>query len=171
MAKYVYMRIIRRTRNRRQAYVLMLVGIICLLLAWLVHPDQGAVPIGVFVLGLGMLLSTALNPYRLLIAACLTTTLGFAVFLVFRGWADVLTAYILGLGVGLLAVAFAVRRGLVGKGAMSPAIFVIGVGIVEYLLAKHMTPAGFIPFMLSLWLPGIVLPILGVLYWLTSSRV
>lgn len=171
MAKNAYIRAIRRMQNRRQASLLVLFGIICLLLAWLVHPNTGVAPIGVFVLGLCMLVSVALNPYRIVIAACMTTTLGFAVFLVFRGWADVLTAYILALGVGLLAVAFAARRGLVGRGALSPALFVIGVGIVEYLLAKHMTPEGFIPFMLSLWLPGILLPILGVLYWLTGARV
>lgn len=168
MQKTEYVRVVRQTRNRRQAGVLLLFGVICLLLAWLLHPDY---PIGVLVFGLGMLLSLTLNPYRLGIAACLTTALGVAVYLVFRGLAPVLPAYILALGVGLLGIALLGRRGYVGKGALSPSIIVIGVGIIEYLLTKNLTPAGFIPFMLSLWLPGIGLLVLGLLYWLTSARV
>ena len=82
----------------------------------------------------------------------------------------VFPVYILALGIGLLIIALAARRGYVGRGALSPAIIVMGVGIIEILLAKHLTPANFIPFMLSFWLPGLGLLALGVIYFLANLR-
>ncbi|GCE16974.1 hypothetical protein [Dictyobacter kobayashii] len=159
------------TRQRRQAYTLFLLGIIFLLGAWLVQPSPAKYPVGVLLLGVGMLIAALINPGRLVIASCLTTAIGIAVYFTFTGQLPgnlVFPVYILALGIGLLPIAFAARRGYVGRGALSPAIIIMGVGIIEILLAKHLTPAGFIPFMLSLWLPGLGLLILGVIYFLTS---
>lgn len=161
------------TSQQRQAYVLLLLGIISLLAAWLLHPDPIKYPLGVLFLGVGMLIATLFNPGRLVIASCLTTAIGIAVFFTFTGQLPgnlVFPVYILALGIGLLAIAFADRRGYVGRGALSPAIIIMGVGIIEILLAKHLTPAGFVPFMLSLWLPGLGLLVLGIIYFLTNLR-
>jgi hypothetical protein len=82
----------------------------------------------------------------------------------------VLSSYIVAIGVGLLAIAFATRRGYVGAGAVSPALIVLLVGVVEALLAANLTPPGFISFMLSFWLPGLGLLVLGLIYLFANWR-
>ena len=67
---------VTRAKNLYQAYVLLLLGIIFLLLAWLLHPSTSEYPIGVMMLGIGMAIAALLNPYRLVIASWLTTLLG-----------------------------------------------------------------------------------------------
>jgi hypothetical protein len=159
----------RPINQQRQTYALLLLGIILLLGAWLLHPNPFDYPVGILLLGVGMLISSLLNPERLVIASSLTTAIGVAVFLAFKGLIpgnQVFPAYILALGIGLLVIAFAARRGYVGRGAISPAIIVIGVGLIEALLAGHLTPPGFIPFALSLWLPGLGLLVLGIIYFM-----
>ncbi|HEY7414617.1 MAG TPA: hypothetical protein VH593_05460 [Ktedonobacteraceae bacterium] len=158
------------TRALRQALALLLLGIICLLIAWLLHPTY---PIGVLVLGLGMLVAVLFNPHRLVIAASLVTAVGLAVFLFFSHALpgnQVLSSYIVAIGIGLLAIAFATRRGYVGAGAVSPALIVLLVGVVEALLAANLTPPGFISFMLSFWLPGLGLLVLGLIYLFANWR-
>ena len=54
---------------------------------------------------------------------------------------------------------------------MTPGLIVVAVAIVEFLLAEHLTPGNFVPFMLSLWLPGIGLLIPGLIYGVVSIRV
>jgi hypothetical protein len=96
-----------------------------------------------------------------------------AVFLTFKHiipGGQILAFFLLAIGIGLLAIAQAAQRGYVGKGARSPAILVLIVGIVELLLARGLTPAWFIPFMLSLWLPGIGLIVVGLIYLLVNGR-
>ena len=73
-----------QANNRFQAFVLLLLGLLFLVLAWLVHPSTKDYPIGVLMLGVGMLLASALNPHRLVSAGLLVTLLGLAVFLAFR---------------------------------------------------------------------------------------
>ncbi len=161
------------TADRRQVYALLLFGIISLLGAWLLHPNPADYPIGVFVLGIGMLIASLLNPYRLIIASSLTTAMGIAVYLAFRGLlpgGQIFPAYILALGIGLLAIAFAGRRGYVRPGAISPAVIVIGIGLIEVLLVGGLTPPALIPFALSLWLPGFGLLVLGIIYFLIGRR-
>ena len=155
------------TRQQRQVGALLVLGIVLLLAAWLVHPSSAQYPVGVFLLGAGMLVSSLLNPHRLIIASSLTTAIGVAVFLGFKGLipgSQVFPAYILALGIGLLVIALAARRGYVGKGALSPACIVIGVGLIEVLLVGRLTPPGLVPFALSLWLPALGLLLLGVIY-------
>src|SRR6266566_7731174 len=65
----------KRTKSRLQAFLLLMLGVFCVLAAWLLHPNAYAYPVGVFLLGLGMLLAAALNPYRLVIGGILTTLL------------------------------------------------------------------------------------------------
>ncbi len=161
------------TSQQRQAYALLLIGIILLSGAWLLHLNPYDYPLGVFLLGVGMLISVLFNPARLVIAGCLTTTIGIAVFLGFKGLipgGQIFPVYILALGIGLLAIAFAARQGYVGQGAISPAMIVLGVGLIEILLVAHLTPPGFIPFALSLWLPGLGLLLLGTLYFFISRE-
>src|SRR2546423_15322413 len=95
---------VTRAKNLYQAYVLLLLGIIFLLLAWLLHPSTSEYPIGVMMLGIGMAIAPLLNPYRLGIASWLTTLLGIRVFLSFihRIPGDqAFPAFILGMGVAL----------------------------------------------------------------------
>ena len=74
------------SKNNRylQAYVLLILGFLCLLAALLLHPSTIGYPIGVLVFGTGMLIACVINPYRLVIASFLTTALGIAVFLFFK---------------------------------------------------------------------------------------
>jgi hypothetical protein len=173
MLKRYSVRATARANNRFQAFVLLLLGLLFLLLAWLVHPSPKDYPIGVLMLGAGMLLACALNPYRLVCAGLLVTLLGVATFLTFKPLIpgnQVLAVYILAIGLALLGIAIMARRGYVGSGAVTPGLIVVAVGIIEYLLAARDTPANFIPFMLSLWLPGVGLLVLGLIYLLMSIR-
>ena len=161
-----------------QAYVLLFLGIVCLLAALLIHPSTSEYPVGVMIFGLGMLIACIVNPYRLVIASFLTTALGIAVYLFFKHLIpgnEVFPEYIIAMGIGLIGIALMARRGYVGAGALTPGIFVLGVGIIEYWLINgysigSLTPERFITFMLSFWLPGIGLTLLGFTYLLISTR-
>ena len=161
-----------RAKNVQQAYVLILLGIVFLAVAWLLHLNPYAVPVGVFLLGIGMLAASLLNPSRLGSASWLTTFLGIATFLTFKHLipgSQILAIHLLAIGLGLLAIAFMARKGYIQAGAVTPALIVVGVGVIEYLLTVNLTPRNFIPFMLSLWLPGFGLLVLGIIYLLTSG--
>jgi hypothetical protein len=162
------------THNVQQAYLLILLGIVFLLAASLLNLNPYTYPLGVFLFGAGMLVAWLFNPSRLGAASWLTTLLGIAVFLAFKRLipgSQVLAIYILAIGLGLLAITFMARQGYIHVGAITPSLIVIAVGVIEYMLATNSTPSNFIPFMLSLWLPGIGLLVLGVIYLLTSGRV
>jgi len=161
-----------------QAYVLLFLGIVCLLAALLIHPSTNEYPVGVMIFGLGMLIACIVNPYRLVIASFMTTALGVAVYLFFKHLIpgnEVFPEYIIAMAIGLIGIALMARCGYVGAGAFTPGIFVLGVGIIEYWLINgysigSLTPERFITFMLSFWLPGIGLIILGFTYLLISTR-
>ena len=160
-----------RTDNRRQAYVLLLLGFIFLIVAWLGMFNSYSV--GVLLFGLGMLGAASLNPRRFLPAGWLMTMLGVAAFLMFRRYipiSQVLTAHLLAIGLGLLGIAWMAHRGYIGTGVLTPGLFVVGLGIVEFLQAAHLTPTTLVPFALSLWLPGFGLLVLGLFSLVTSGR-
>lgn len=162
---------VTRARDRRQALLLLLFGIVCLLVAWLVHPSTTTYPIGVLVLGAGIFIAALVNPYRLMIAGWLTLLLGIAVFLFFGGHisgAQAFPAYIVAIGLALLGIAVMGKRGYVKAGAVSPGLIVLLVGIIEVLLVAGRTPSNFVPFMLSLWLPALGLLVLGLIYLVVS---
>jgi hypothetical protein len=161
-----------------QTYVLLILGFVCLLIALFLHPTTSEYPVGVMIFGFGMLIACIVNPYRLVIASFLTTALGIAVYLFFKhliAGNEVFPEYIIAIGIGLIGIALMARRGYVGAGALTPGIFVLGVGIIEYWLISgysigSLTQERFISFMLSPWLPGIGLTILGITYFLISTR-
>jgi hypothetical protein len=162
---------VTRARSRRQALLLLLSGIICVLVAWLLHPSTATYPIGVLVFGAGIFLAALLNPYRLMAAGWLMLLLGIAVFLFFSGHisgGQVFPAYIVAIGLALLGIALMGRRGYIKAGAVTPGLIVLAVGIVEVLLVANRTPSNFVPFMLSLWLPAIGLLVLGLVYLIAS---
>ena len=155
----------------RQAYMLLLSGVVFLGIAWLGILNSSS--LGVLLFGLGMLGAALFNPRRLLSIGWLTTSLGVAPFLMSRHYipdSQVLTAHLLAIGVGLLGIAWMARRGYVAAGVLTPGIFVVGVGVTEYLQAAHLTPSTLVPFALSLWLPGFGLLALGLLVLATSGR-
>lgn len=105
----------KRTKSRLQAFLLLLLGVFCVLAAWLLHPNAYAYPIGILVLGLGMLLAAALNPYRLVIGGILTALIGIAVFLSFKPVIPVLrgqdlVTFLLAVGLALLVIALFCHR-------------------------------------------------------------
>ena len=163
-------------RNSRwQSFALLLFGIIFLLLAWLRPLDYHAYPAGVLLFGLAMLVAAMINPYRLIIAGFLVTLVGLAVFFSFKPVFSFLKGqdlalFVLAIGFGLFGIALMARRGYIGVGAVTPGLIIIIVGVIEYLLAANLTPNGFVPFFLSLWLPGIGSLILGVIYLFASIR-
>jgi len=178
MSSKISPRVLSKNNMYLQAYVLLISGFACLLAAWLIHPNTSEYPVGVMIFGFGMLIACIINPYRLVIASFLTTALGIAVYLFFKhliAGNEVFPEYITAIGIGLIGIAFMARRGYVGAGALTPGIFVLGVGIIEYWLIDgysigSLTPERFISFMLSLLLPGIGLTILGFTYLLISTR-
>ena len=164
---------IARANRIRQTYTLLGLGVVFILAALILRLNPYAYPVGVFLFGIGLLIGSLLYPPRLMIAVSLVTLVGLTVFLTFKHIIpgnQILAFFILAIGVGLLMIALAAQRGYVGKGAISPALIVLVVGFVELLLAHGLTPPGFIPFMLSLWLPGIGLIVVGLLYLLTNGR-
>src|SRR6266700_7133275 len=99
-----------RANNRRQAYVLLLLGVIFLAVAWL--GMLNAYSIGVLLFGLGMLGVAPLNPRRFLSAGWLMTSLGVATFLMFRQYiqaSQILAAHLFAIGLGLLGIAWMAR--------------------------------------------------------------
>jgi hypothetical protein len=171
-------RMLSKNKMYLQAYVLLLLGFLCLLAAWLIHPSASEYPVGVMIFGFGILIGCIINPYRLVIASFLTTALGIAVYIFFKHLIpgnEVFPEYIIAIGIGLIGIAFMARRGYVRAGAVTPGIFVLGIGLIEYWLISgynigSLTPDRFIAFMLSLWLPGIGLTLLGTIYLLASMR-
>ncbi len=158
---------VTHARNLRQSYLLIALGVICLLVAWLMHPSTGSFPLGVLALGAGLLVAGLINPYRMMIGGCLGTLVGIAVFLFFSHRIpgnQVFPAYIVAIGVALICIGLMGRRGYVKAGAISPGLIVLGIGIVEVLLAANLLPSGFLPFVLSFWFPGIGLVLAGLFY-------
>jgi hypothetical protein len=159
----------RHSNSHRQAYVLLLLGVIFLAVAWLGMLNTYS--LGVLLFGLGMLGTARLNPRRFLSAGWLMTSLGVATFLMFRHYipdSQVLTAHILAIGLGLLGIAWMAHRGYIGAGALTPGLFVVGFGVIEYLQSAHLIPSTFVPFVLSLWLPGSGLFALGLISLATT---
>jgi hypothetical protein len=178
MSTKISQRIISKNTIYLQAYVLLILGFVCLLVALLIHPTTSEYPVGVMIFGFSMLIACIINPYRLVIASFLTTALGIAVYLFFKHLIpgnEVFPEYIIAIGIGLIGIAFMARRGYVGAGAVTPGILVLGVGIIEYWLISgytigSLTTDRFITFMLSLWLPSAGLLLLGLTYLLLSMR-
>jgi hypothetical protein len=161
-----------------QAYVLLILGCVCLLVSWLIHPNTSEYPVGVMIFGFGMLIACVINPYRLVIASFLTTTPGIAVYLFFKHpipGNEVLPEYMIAIGIGPIGIAFIGSSGLCwGRSSHS---WHPRIGSWDYrILADHwytigsLTPDRFIAFMLSLWLPSIGLLLLGLTYLLLSMR-
>jgi hypothetical protein len=161
-----------RVTNRRQAYALLLLGVVFLFIAWLGILNPYA--LGVLLFGLGMLAVAPLNPRRYLSAGWLTTSLGVATFLMFRNYipaSQILAAHLLAIGLGLLGIAWMAQRGYTSRGELTPGLFVVGVGVTEVLQAAHLTPSPLVPFALSLWLPGSGLFVLGLVALMTSGSI
>ncbi|HEX6480231.1 MAG TPA: hypothetical protein VF043_15440 [Ktedonobacteraceae bacterium] len=161
-----------RVNNRRQAYALPLLGVVFLFIAWVGILNPYA--LGVLLFGLGILGVAPLNPRRFLSAGWLTTSLGVATFLMFRKYipdSQILTAHLLAIGLGLLGIAWMARRGYRSAGELTPGLFVVGVAVSEFLQAAHLTPSPLVPFVLSLWLPGSGLFVLGLVALVTSGRI
>ncbi len=167
MVKTIPERAIARSMGSIQIYILLLLGLFCLLGAWLLQLNPFAYPLGLLLFGIGMLVAAAFNPYRLLISGIMITLIGLAIFFAFKP----LIPYsggllILAIGLGLLALAVMTRRGYVGPGAFTPAVIVIIVGLVEYSPASHFLPSTFVATVLSLWFPGVGLLLLALIYFL-----
>src|SRR6516164_8536098 len=96
-----------RSDNLRQGYLLLILGIVCLLAAWLIHPNTSEYPIGVMIFGFGMLIASIINPFRLVVASFLTTALGIATYLFFKHLipgSEIFPVYIIAIGIGLIGI-------------------------------------------------------------------
>ncbi len=173
MVKRLSIRANSRLNSRRQALTLLIFGIICLLLAWLLHLNPFVYPIGVLVFGLCTLFAFVFNPYRLAVVSWIMTFIGIEVYFVYNHTIpgnQILGTFIVAAALGLAAVAMMARRGYVKAGALSPA-FIIGIiGILEYLINARVLPFNDLAFPLSLWFPGIALLLFGAFYLLPARR-
>lgn len=176
----------RPRRKRLQAYVLLILGIISLIAAQVLHLNPFAYPIGILVFGVGLLIAFFFNPRHLAVASWMLVFIGLEIYLLFKNVIpgnQTLSTFVFAIGLGLLTVMILSRLGFVGKGAISPVIFVLIFGILEYLLAARLLTTSFaslgfsglinadsaLPtnafnFLLSLWLPGIGLILFGLYY-------
>ncbi|GAC1397274.1 MAG: hypothetical protein NVS4B12_26880 [Ktedonobacteraceae bacterium] len=172
MAKIVEFSTIQQATNRRQAYTLLTLGVVFLVLAWILHPNPLTYPLGLFLFGVGMLIGAFFNPYRLMISGILVTLIGASIFLAYKQsiLPDAGNLIVLAIGLGLVGIALAARRGYVTTGPLTPAVIVILVGLVEYGPTAHYLPSGAAPFILSLWFPGLGLLLLGLVYFFISRR-
>ena len=172
MARIVATPSISQTNSRRQAYVLLVLGVLFLLFAWLLQLNSFAYPLGLFLFGVGMLIAAFFNPYRLMIAGILVTVIGASIFLAYKHTIipDAGNSIVLAIGLGMVGIALTARRGFVTAGAMTPAVIVLLVGLVEYGPTGHILAPLAAPFILSLWFPGLGLVILGLIYLLLTSR-
>lgn len=200
-AKQVAVRTTGRANKRRraQAIVLLILGVVILVVAgvlsFVLHRSTNGYPVGVLLFGVGLLVAATLNLDRLVSAGLLITMVGVAVFLSFGGAKlipgglvpaipgnQILVFYILALGLGLLGIALMARRRYVGRGSVTPALIVIGVGMIEYFViaapmlphfipfGTYLTSSNVVAFGLSLWLPGIGLFLTGLVYLVLSFR-
>ena len=99
-----------QAHNRRQAYILLLLGGVFLALTQL--RVLSPYPVGELLFGLGMLVASVLNPSRFMVAGWLASSIGVATVLIFGHFipADqVLTAHILAIGMGLLGITWMTR--------------------------------------------------------------
>ena len=172
MAKIVATPTILQTKNRRQAYVLLVLAILFLLFAWLLQLNAFAYPLGLFLFGVGMLIGAFFNPYRLMLGGILVTVIGASIFLTYKHTIipDASNSIVFAIGLGMLGIALAARRGYITAGAITPAVIVLLVGLVEYgPIGRYLAPPA-APFILSLWFPGLGLLVLGLIYLLVDSR-
>jgi hypothetical protein len=154
-------------RNAFQAYILLGLGVIFLIGALFLRLNPRTYPIGLFLFGLGLLVAALINPAHLVIAGLFYTLVGaafaFSRFLPFDN-----ALLIIASGLALLGIAFTARKGYIGVGALTPGLFILLVGIIQY------PPTGIArllaPFILSLWFPGLGLLVLGLIYWFWSTR-
>ena len=177
MSKAFSARPFARFTNRRQAYILLLLGVIFLIAAVIVHLilriSPFTYPLGILLLGVGLLIAMVFNPRRLAVITWITIFMGLEIFLLYKNLiagSQTLSTFVLAIGLGLLGVALMGKREDVKAGAISPAILVILIGVVEYLLAAHQLPSFFVPFFLSLWLPAVGLLLFGLYYLATVGR-
>jgi hypothetical protein len=159
------------TNNHLQAYLLLLLGVVFLVVAKL--GILNSYSLGELLFGLGMLATGLLKLNRLILAGWLTTLLGVASFLNFQHLipgSQFLATHLLAIGLALLGCAWMYRHRYVDADIVTPALLILGVGVIEYLQAAHLTPPTFLPFALSLWLPGYGLLMLGLVCLATSAR-
>lgn len=172
MSKFITRSTVSRARSRRQAIALLTFGIVFLVLALILRPNPLTYPLGLLLFGLGMLIAAFINPYRLMIAGILVTLIGLSIFSVYKK--DVVPdaggSIVLAIGLGLAGIALAARRGYVTAGALTPAIIVLLVGLVEYGPTDRLLPSNLASIILSLWFPGLGLLLLGLIYLFIEIR-
>jgi hypothetical protein len=176
----------RQKSRRLQAYVLLILGIIALILAQFLHLRPFEYPIGILAFGFGLVIAFFFNPRHLAVASWMIFFMGIEIFLLFKTHIipanQTLSTFVLAIAAGLLVVTILGKLGFVGKGAISPFIFVLIFGLLEYALAAGQLtvtytsigitslnadpslPKDALNFLLSLWLPGIGLILFGLYY-------
>ena len=159
-------------RPNLQAYFLIVLGIILLLFALILRLNPFALPIGLFVFGAGLLIAAIINPKRLIIAGLLLTLIGAVIFTAYKHVGIVYdnSLVVIVVGVALLGIALAARRGYVGASAFTPGVIVLLVGLLLYSPIGGAANRAIAPFILSLWFPGIAFVLLGVIYWILNNQ-
>ena len=149
----------RRAGPRRLA-ALAAAGIVCALLQWLWHPGDEA---GLLGLGLGLGAGYLADRSRLLIPAAIITPIALVNVL----WTarvlrlDIGVLNLLAAAAGLLLVAWAARMERIGRGPVSPGLLIGLIGVLILGLERGIAP-GFYAWFVTLWMPAVVLPLVGL---------
>lgn len=158
-------------RSMLQAYVLLALGLLFLLGALFLHLNPYANPIGLLFFGLGTLGAALCKPSRLAIAGVIYTLVGAAIFLAFKPVIPYDNGLVvITVGLALLILALLARRGYISTGAITPGILVLLVGLFLYPPTGRSATKLLAPFILSLWFPGAMLLLIGLVYGLLSLR-
>jgi len=115
------------------------------------------------------LAAAVVNPARLVISSFIFTLVGAAFLLGFKRVLPFDNALlIIAISLALLGIALMARRGYIQAGALTPGIFALLIGVIQYPplgIARYLSA-----FILSLWFPGVGLLILGLVYWFVSRK-
>ncbi|HEY7834774.1 MAG TPA: hypothetical protein VIG30_14470 [Ktedonobacterales bacterium] len=146
--------------DMRRLAVLVAAAVACAIIQVIWHPGDEA---GLLGIGLGLTVGFLADRSRLLIAAALITPVALVNVL----WTarvlrlDINSLNLLAVAAGLLLIAWGARAGYVGRGPFSPGLVVGLIGLLILGLTRGAAP-GFYAWLVSLWAPVVLLPLVGL---------
>ncbi len=145
----------------RQGVGFIVLSAICALVAATLAPKGET---GLLALGVGMLLASALAPWRAFLVGTTVTpfalvNVSWSIGLLPGGW--LYGAYVLAAALGMTVALLAARRGLVGQYPLSPSVILAAIGLLLIGTTFSHTQS-FFGFFVSWWMPAVVFLGMGI---------